>query len=86
MRELKLSAHHRADIELCYKKERGECRLYDDTIPPRVLIATISGCDLDGWQWRAECPKMAAVWQQQTCFANWRAALVTAALAYINGY
>ena len=86
MRELTLSAHHRASVELCYKKERGAWLLYDDTEQPRQLIATISGSDLDGWQWCAECPKLAAIWQQQTHFAVWRAALVTAALAYINGH
>lgn len=86
MTQLILPSVHHTDRELCYHKQRGAWLLYDDTEQPRQTIATISGCDLDGWQWCAECPKLAAVWQQQTHFAVWRAALVTAALAYINGH
>jgi hypothetical protein len=82
--QIKLSKHHHTDIELCYKKQHKECLLYDDTIQPRQLIATISGDDFDGWQWRAECEKLSNYWQQVSHFKIWRAAMMDAASAYIN--
>jgi hypothetical protein len=84
MTELKLSRYHRTDRELCYKKHLGTWQLFDDTAMPRLLIATISGCDLDGWQWQGTCDTLANFWHQETHFQTWRAALVTAAMAYIN--
>jgi hypothetical protein len=84
MTELKLAKQHRAACELCYKRQGGKVFLYDDTTAPRLLIATISGNDLDGWQWQGTCDKLANFWQQTTHFQTWRAALVTSALAYIN--
>jgi len=84
MTELKLSRHHRTDRELCYHRQRGQTLLYDDTAMPRQIIATISGNDLDGWQWRGDCEKLTNFWQQQGGFGRWRAALMDAALAYIN--
>lgn len=84
MRELKLSRHHRTDTELCYQRQRGQVLMYDDTTAPRLLIATISGNDLDGWAWVSNCPKLTDFWQQESRFATWRAALMDAAMAYIN--
>jgi hypothetical protein len=84
MTELKLSSYHRTDRELCYHKQRGQILLYDDTTAPRLLIATISGSDLDGWVWVGSCSKLLDFWQQESRFAAWRAALMDAVLAYIN--
>jgi hypothetical protein len=84
MVQIQLSKHHQTDIELCYKKQHKQCLLYDDTIQPRQLIATISGDDFDGWQWRGECEKLTNYWQQVSHFKTWRAAMMDAALAYIN--
>jgi hypothetical protein len=84
MVQLKLSKHHNTAIELCYKKQHNQCLLYDDSNAPRLLIATISGNDLDGWTWQADSPTLADYWQEQTHFKTWRAAMVTAALGYIN--
>jgi hypothetical protein len=84
MVQIKLSKHHNTATEVCYKKKGNTCLLYDDTAMPRHLIATISGNDFDGWQWQGTCDKLANFWQQTTHFATWRAALVTAAMAYIN--
>lgn len=82
--EIQLSKHCRTDRELCYIKKQNKCLLYDDTAMPRELIATVSGSDLDGWQWGGDCPKLADFWQQDTHFSTWRAALMTAVTAYIN--
>jgi len=82
--QLKLPSVHHTDRELCYKKQHNVCLLYDDTEMPRQQIATISGSDLDGWQWQGECDKLANFWQQVTHFQAWRAAMVDAAMAYIN--
>jgi hypothetical protein len=84
MTELKLSRYHQTNIELCYHKQRGAWLLYDDTTQPRQQIATISGSDLDGWQWSGDCPKLVDFWQQEGRFGRWRAALMDAAMAYIN--
>lgn len=82
--QLILPRAHHTEIELCYTKQRGTWLLYDDTTAPRLLIATISGSDLDGWGWVGAVPKLTSFWQQETHFAVWRAALVDAAMAYIN--
>ena len=82
--QLKLPRAHQTEIELCYHKQRNVCLLYDDTTMPRQQIATISGNDLYGWQWQGECDKLANFWQQVTHFQTWRAAMVDAAMAYIN--
>jgi hypothetical protein len=84
MVQIQLSKHHRTEVELCYQRQGGAVLLYDDTTAPRVLIATISGSDLDGWQWRGDCPKLVEFWQQVSRFATWRAAVADAAMAYIN--
>ncbi len=84
MTQLILPSVHHTDRELCYHKQRGAWLLYDDTEQPRQLIATISGCDFDGWQWRGECEKLTNYWQQVSHFKTWRAAMMDAALAYIN--
>jgi hypothetical protein len=84
MIELKLSNLHNTDRELCYKKHLRNWQLFDDTDKPIQRIAIISGNDLDGWQWQGTCDKLANFWQQTTHFQTWRAALVTAAMAYIN--
>ena len=84
MTELKLSNRHQTTIELAYSKQHGAWLLYDDTAQPRALIATISGSDLDGWQWRADCEKLSDFWQEVSSFGRWRAALMAAAMAYIN--
>lgn len=84
MTEVKLSKYHRTSIELCYEKKGGSWLLYDDTIKPRILIATISGDDFDGFRWCGECEQMTNFWQQKTHFGQWRAALMDAVLAYIN--
>ena len=82
--ELKLPRWQRTDRELCYHKQCGAWLLYDDTDAPRVLIATISGSDLDGWRWNSETPKLSMYWHTQGTLARWRAALVEAAMAYVN--
>jgi hypothetical protein len=82
--ELKLSRYHQTETELCYHKQGSKVLLYDDTTAPRLLIATISGSDLDGWQWSGDCPKLVEFWQQEGRFGRWRAALMDAVLAYIN--
>ena len=82
--ELKLSNIHRTDRELCYKKQGKTWLLYDDTQAPRQQIATISGSDLDGWTWDSETPKLSVYWRNDSKLSRWRAALVDAALAYIN--
>ena len=84
MTEFKLSNRHRSPIELCYSKQRGAWLLYDDTTAPRLLIATISGSDLDGWQWSADCEKLSDFWQEVSSFGRWRGAIMAAAMAYIN--
>jgi hypothetical protein len=84
MVQIVLSKHHQTDIELCYKRQGNKVLLYDDTAAPRLLIATISGSDLDGWAWVGNCPKLTNFWQQETHFATWRAGLMDAAMAYIN--
>lgn len=84
MTELKLPSVHHTDRELCYHKQRGAWLLYDDTEQPRQLIATISGCDLDGWRWTTETPKLSMYWHSSGTLARWRAALVEAAMSYIN--
>lgn len=84
MTQLILSKHHQTEIELCYTKQRGAWLLYDDTTAPRLLIATISGSDLDDWQWSGTVTKLIEFWQQQDRFGRWRAALMDAVLAYIN--
>lgn len=84
MVQIKLSKHHNTAIELCYKKKGNTCLLYDDTAMPRQQIAAISGDDFDGWQWRGECEKLTNYWQQVSHFKTWRAAMMDAALAYIN--
>jgi hypothetical protein len=84
MTEIKLSRYHQTETELCYKRQGGQVLLYDDTTAPRLLIATVSGSDLDGWQWSGDCPKLTNFWQQETHFGRWRSALMDAVLAYIN--
>lgn len=84
MTELKLAKQHRAACELCYSRQNGAVLLYDDTTQPLALIATISGSDLDGWQWKANCEKLSGFWQEVSNFGRWRAALIAAAMAYIN--
>jgi hypothetical protein len=82
--QIVLSKHHQTDTELCYKRQGSKVFLYDDTTAPRLLIATISGNDLDGWQWSGDCPKLVEFWQQEPWFGRWRAALMDAVMAYIN--
>lgn len=82
--QLILPSVHHTDRELCYHKQRGAWLLYDDTTAPRQLIATISGSDLDGWGWSGTVSKLTEFWQQEDRFGRWRAALVDAAMAYIN--
>ena len=84
MTQLILPRAHQTDRELCYTKQRGAWLLYDDTTAPRLLIATISGSDLDGWQWSGTVPKLTNFWQQQDRFGRWRVALMDAVMAYIN--
>jgi len=84
MTELKLSRYYQTDTELCYHKQGSKVLLYDDTTQPRLLIATISGSDLDGWGWSGDCPKLVEFWQQEGRFGRWRAALMDAVMAYIN--
>ena len=83
MTELKLAKQHRAACELCYQRQGGAVLLYDDTAAPRVLIATESGSDLDGWQGRGDCEKLVEFWQQVGRFSTWRAALADSAMSYI---
>ena len=84
MTQIVLSSHHQTSTELCYHKQRGAVLLYDDTTMPRLLIATISGSDLDGWGWSGTVPKLTEFWQQETNFSRWRVALMDAVMAYIN--
>lgn len=84
MTQLILLRAHQTEIELCYTKQRGAWLLYDDTEQPRQLIATISGCDLNGWRWNSETPKLSMYWHSDGTLARWRAALVEAAMSYIN--
>lgn len=84
MTELKLSKQHRAACELCYSRQNGAVLLYDDTTQPRMVIATVSGSDLDGWSWRGNCEKLSDFWQEVSSFGRWRGAMMAAAMAYIN--
>ncbi len=84
MTQLIIPRVHHTDRELCYENKLGKWLLYDDTEQPRQLIATISGCDLDGWRWNSEIPKLSMYWHSDGTLARWRAALVEAAMSYIN--
>lgn len=86
MTELKLNRQHAAayGIEFCYQKQNGAWLLYNDTTAPRLLIATISGNDLDGWQWRSEVDGFTPEWDAPSHYASWRAALRGAAFAYLR--
>jgi hypothetical protein len=84
MVQIQLSRYHQTSVELCYKRQGGKVFLYDDTTAPRQQIATISGCDLDGWVWETNTPKLSIFWRSEERFGRWRAALMDAVLAYIN--
>ena len=69
-------------VAYCYVRDKGVVKLYDDEPMPRVHIATISGNDLDGWQWQAVVPIIR--YDNNDRSAHWRGAVVDAALRHYS--
>lgn len=84
MTEYKISRHHRTATEFCYTKQNGAWLLYNDTALPRVLIATISGSDLDGWAWRSETAFFKPCCLEENRYGRWGVAMYAAVLEYIK--